>query len=245
MMFLCFNISYAGFMNGVEGLIKSTLSTKKKNKFPHIETVGTVSGGGSVSSVSFVDSVVTKVKKKVRKTLGAEEKSVLQKDSFFEDIIDKAKDTVGLGKKDASMFSTVLTTVGIAKKPKKEESMLESVFSTVKSTMGIEKEKKKSVDFSLTGMMSSVTDTMGITKKDTSILGELKSSGTGVFTGFKNSGKAAEFMSGATYKSTKLYNKMFNVFSDSPLNIFEDKKKKETSVFDVFDTGNKLLDLWD
>jgi len=45
------------------------------------------------------------------------------------------------------------------------------------------------------------------------------------------------------YKSSKMYNTMFGMYEDSPFNVFEDEE--ETSVFDVFEGGNKVLDIFD
>ena len=242
LLLMSFTIISASFMSGVEGVIKSTLSGKsKKDRFPKVKTVGTVSGGGRVSHKSLVDSVV----RKIRTTIGVEETTVLQDSSLFIDVVNKVEESMGFGKyNNNSIFSNVLTTVGVVKKPKKKHSILHNVFSKVKTTMGLKKKKRKK-DYSLMGMMGTVTDTMGLTEeeKDTSFLGDIKSSTSGDFSGLQNTGKSAEFMSGVMYKSTKMYNNMFGMFSDSPLNIFE--KKKEKSIFDVFDTGNDMLDLWD
>lgn len=75
------------------------------------------------------------------------------------------------------------------------------------------------------------------------ILGDIRDTGNTIFKGMKYSGQSAEFSSGMIYKSSKMYNTMFGMFEDSPFNVFEDEK--ETSVFDVFEGGNKVLDLFE
>jgi len=63
------------------------------------------------------------------------------------------------------------------------------------------------------------------------------------YKGFKHSGESAEFMSGVMYYNAKIYNTMFGMFDDSPFNIFEDED--ENSIFDVFEKGNDVLDIFD
>ncbi len=74
------------------------------------------------------------------------------------------------------------------------------------------------------------------------ILGDIRDTGNTIFKGMKYSGQSAEFSSGMVYKSAKMYNTMFGMFEDSPFNVFEDEE--ETSVFDVFEGGNKVLDFF-
>jgi len=83
-------------------------------------------------------------------------------------------------------------------------------------------------------------------KKDHNILGlefldDIKESGDTMYKGFKYSGESAEFMSGMMYYNAKVYNSMFGIFENSPFNVFE---KKETSILDVFEGGNKILDIF-
>lgn len=59
----------------------------------------------------------------------------------------------------------------------------------------------------------------------------------------KYSGTSAEFSSGMMYRSSKMYNTMFGVFEDSPFNVFEEED--ESSIFDVFESGNSMLDILD
>lgn len=78
-----------------------------------------------------------------------------------------------------------------------------------------------------------------------SILGDMKDTTTRFYRGFKNTGESAEFMSGMMYKSSKMYNGMFQLFDESPMNIFDDKDKRKPSIFDLFDKGNDMLDMID
>lgn len=75
------------------------------------------------------------------------------------------------------------------------------------------------------------------------ILGDMQDTGHTIFKGMKYSGQSAEFSSGMIYKSSKMYNTMFGMFEDSPFNVFEEEE--ETSIFDVFEGGNKVLDIFD
>ena len=80
----------------------------------------------------------------------------------------------------------------------------------------------------------------GNSKKSEPILGlsmlqDVKDSTSTLYKSAKYSGESAELMSGAVYYNAKLYNTMFDIFDKSPLNIFEDKKKKSSSLFGIFD----------
>ena len=80
----------------------------------------------------------------------------------------------------------------------------------------------------------------GNTKKEKTILGlsilqDVKDSTSTLYKSAKYSGESAELMSGAVYYNAKLYNTMFDIFDKSPLNIFEDKEKKSSSLFGIFD----------
>ncbi len=84
-------------------------------------------------------------------------------------------------------------------------------------------------------------------KKEESMFGldtltDIKTLGSSLYKGMKHSGESAEFMSGVMYYNAKMYNMMFGVFDDSPLNIFEDKE--EDSILDVFEKGNEILDIF-
>ena len=99
------------------------------------------------------------------------------------------------------------------------------------SVFGINKKKKKKV--------------FGSTILGNTILGDAKDTSTTFYRGFKRSGETTEFMSGVMYKSSKMYNDMFDMFDDSPLNVFDDKDEREPSVFDMFDKGNDVLDIFE
>ena len=219
---------YGDFMSSMEDMIKSGIGGEKKvHHFPKVETVGTLSNAGAENKDS----------------------------SYFGDILDTVKEKTGLAKKKkkvkeekkstlTSIIDTVKDTVGLETKKKKDDSMFSSIISTAKSTMGLE--KKKPDLFSIDGIKDTVLSTVGMAPKDTSILGTIKSSTSGVFSSAKNTGKTAELMSGISYKGTKLMNKGIKVFSDSPLNIFESKKEKSSaSLGGVLDMGNSLLDMVD
>ncbi len=135
-------------------------------------------------------------------------------------------------------------------------------FSSVKKTLTGEKEKPKE-DFTFAGKLSDFQKTLGldadeswgmpsifgVKKKkensllDTGILGDIKDTGTSFYKGAKYSGQSAQLMSGMMYNSSKMYNTMFGVFDDSPLNFFEEEE--ETSVFDVFEHGNTVMEMFD
>ena len=70
----------------------------------------------------------------------------------------------------------------------------------------------------------------------------MKDSGSMFYSGMKNSGQSAEMMSGMMYHNSRMYNKMFGMFDDSPLNIFEDEK--ETSIFDFVEGGNSMMEMF-
>jgi len=68
-----------------------------------------------------------------------------------------------------------------------------------------------------------------------SILQDVKDGTSTLYKSAKYSGESAELMSGAVYYNAKLYNTMFDLFDKSPLNIFEEKQSKSSSMFDIFD----------
>ena len=122
--------------------------------------------------------------------------------------------------------------------------MFSSVISTAKRSIGIE--DKKPDMLSIDGIKDTILSSIGMTPKDTSVIGTIKSTTTGVFSDAKNAGKATQLASGISYKSTKLMNKAVETFSDSPLNIFQSKKDKESDVLGkVLDAGNSFLKLAD
>ena len=210
----------AGFMDGVEEVIKATLSDEDEAQ-------------------KRVKSVVT------------------LKTDFTKNATHKEEEGV------VNMLSTEL--FGKEKK-KKSSSLLEDTFTAMKEVTGIEKKKTDNRFFD-GGLMGELSDMIsleegeslglpsifGLNKKtektvfgstilaDT-VLGDAKDIGTSIYRGVKYTGESTEFMSGVMYKSAKVYNGMFNIFDASPLNIFDDKKEREASVFDIIDKGNTLLD---
>jgi len=140
---------------------------------------------------------------------------------------------------------------------------IDNALSSIKSTIGMGDKKKKDEGFSFTNSLSNFGDTIGIDvgiptlfggkskKKESGILdsvmgigflGDIKDSGTSLYKGAKYSGQSAEMMSGMMYNSSKMYNTMFGVFDDSPFNIFEEEE--EASIFDVFEHGNSVMDMF-
>lgn len=174
-----------------------------------------------------------------------------QETSLLGGLVDDAKDLMGIQKEQ----------------PKKKTSFLDDAIDSVKEAAGIQKTKENSVKQE-DGIMESIADMIeleegesyglpsvfGLNKKkekkvfgstalgDT-FLGDIKDSGTSFYKGFKTSGESTEFMSGIMYKSSKAYNKVFDMFDDSPLNVFEDEE--ESSLLDVFGKGNSVLDMFD
>jgi len=151
----------------------------------------------------------------------------------------------------------------VASKSKSISDRLSSGLSSISETLGFD-DKKKDDSYSFSGTLNSFYDTIGLeegnswgmpsvfgfnekkkkkrTLFDIGILGGIGDTGKNIFKGMKYSGQSAEFSSGMIYKSSKMYNSMFGMFEDSPFNVFEEEE--ETSVFDVFEGGNKVLDLF-
>ena len=141
---------------------------------------------------------------------------------------------------------------------------IRSGFSKITKKIGLSDENENDDGYSLSGALNSFYDTVGLEegerwgipsvfgfnekkKKKKSlfgigIFGDIQDTGNTIFKGMKYSGQSAEFSSGMIYKSSKMYNTMFGMFEDSPFNVFEDEK--EPSVFDVFEGGNKVLDIF-
>jgi len=125
------------------------------------------------------------------------------------------------------------------------------------------KESKKNDDYSFSGTLDSFYDTLGLDEGESwgmpsvfgfnekkeeplfgiSLFGDVQDTGKFMYKSMKYSGTSAEFSSGMMYRSSKMYNSMFGIFDDSPFNVFEDEE--ESSVFDVFEGGNKVLDMFD
>jgi len=138
---------------------------------------------------------------------------------------------------------------------------LSSGLSSISKTLGIDDDDDT---YSFSGSLGDFYDAVGLDegeswgmpsmfgfnekKKKSSLfgfefLGGLKDTGNTIHKGMKYSGQSAEFTSGMMYKSSKMYNTMFGMYEDSPFNVFEEEE--ETSIFDVFEGGNKVLDIFD
>ncbi|MEN8727170.1 MAG: hypothetical protein ABF276_04320 [Sulfurovum sp.] len=136
---------------------------------------------------------------------------------------------------------------------------MDSALSSIKQTLRLEDKPKKDEGFSLSNSLSTFGDTIGMDlelpslfgsteKKDDSFLastplGTIMDTSTKFYQGAKYSGQSAQFMSGMMYNSSKMYNTMFGVFDDSPFNVFEEEE--EASLFDVFEHGNSVMDMFD
>ena len=136
---------------------------------------------------------------------------------------------------------------------------MDSALSSIKQTLRLEDKPKKDEGFSLSNSLSTFGDTIGMDlelpslfgsteKKDDSFLastplGTIMDTSTKFYQGAKYTGQSAQFMSGMMYNSSKMYNTMFGVFDDSPFNVFEEEE--EASLFDVFEHGNSVMDMFD
>ncbi len=78
---------------------------------------------------------------------------------------------------------------------------------------------------------------------DIGIIGDVKDTGKSMYKGMKYSGQSAEMMSGMMYNGSKMYNTMFGMFDDSPLNFFEEEE--ETSMFDFIEGGNSIMRMFE
>jgi len=216
---------YAGFMDSIGDMVESTLSDDKLEEEPEITTVGTISvtSGSNHKEESMLDSMVNTVKDSV-----GLEKEKVKESSLLDDTLTAMKEVTGIQKvkEDNSYFddSIMGDMADMISLEKGESLWLPSVF-------GLNKKKEKKV--------------FGSSVLGNTILGDVKETSTTFYRGFKTTGESTEFMSGMMYKSSKIYNDMFEVFDDSPLNIFDNKDEREPSVFDVFDKGNDILDIFD
>ena len=142
-----------------------------------------------------------------------------------------------------------------------DDMSLDSAFSSIKKKLHLEKEKKEE-DFAFSGTLNDFYDTVGLEKGESfgmpavfgfnekkkksslfglEFLGGLKDTGTTIHKGMKYSGQSAEFASGMMYNSSKMYNTMFDMYEASPFDFFEEE---EASVFDVFEGGNTVMDMF-
>lgn len=233
-MILVFStFSYAGFMDSIGDVVKSTLGDEDAYT-PEVKTVGTLSVANTEkekeekSMLSGLGSMVGDARDSVSSIIGLEKEKREKKSSILEDTVTAMKEVVGLKKvkQDNSLFDGGIMgdMADMIDLEKGDSWGLPSVF-------GLNKKKQKKV--------------FGSTILGDTLLGDIKNTSTGFYRGFKNTGESTEFMSGIMYKSSKVYNGMFSIFDDSVLNVFDDKDEREPSVFDVFDKGNDVLDIFD
>ena len=162
----------------------------------------------------------------------------------------REKESASVG--SMTMKSAVQSTV-IGSESSSVVDTLSSTFSSIKNSLSQEDEDES---FSLYGSMGLVEgeywgmpSVFGLNeKKEETTFGlhtftDMKDMSGTFYKGFKHSGESAEFMSGVMYYNAKMYNTMFGMFDDSPFNIFEDED--ENSIFDVFEKGNDILDIFD
>jgi len=246
-------VGYAGFMDSIGDVVKSTLGDSEDKKIPKIETVGTVETLGTQGDNHKNNSLLDGMLDSVKDTISGNTKQSSKNDSILDDLVNSAKKTIGIKEEKKEKESSILTDTVTAmkevtglKKIKKDNSLFDGGIMGdmadmidlekgetwgLPSVFGLNKKKQKKV--------------FGSTVLGETILGDVKDTGTTFYRGFKTTGESTEFMSGMMYKSSKIYNGMFEIFDDSPLNIFDDKDEREPSIFDVFDKGNDMLDILD
>jgi len=199
---------------------------------------------------------------RMRKELGIED------DSNKEQRIDSIRDELRIGYKKPEKESELDKAVNKVTDPFRSDTSVGddlsfgNALTSVKKKLHLEKEKKDE-DFSFSGTLNDFYDTVGLEKGEswglpafygfnekkkksrfgTKIFGDIGDTGQMMFKGMKYSGTSAEFTSGMMYRSSKMYNTMFGMFEESPFNVFEDED--ETSIFDVFEGGNTVLDIFD
>lgn len=199
----------------------------------------------------------------IRKELDIDTPTV--KEKKLERIRHELKLDFDTSSKEALLESNKPNTVEslIASKSSSMTDKISSGFYSITKTLGIGDEESND-EYSFFGVLNDFYDTVGLDegeswgmpsifgfnekkKKSTlfglEFLGGIKDTGSSIHKGFKYSGQSAEFTSGVMYKSSKVYNTMFGMYEESPFNIFE--KEEEKSIFDLFEGGNKVLDIFD
>jgi len=246
-------LGYAGFMDSIGDVVKSTLGDNEDKKIPKIETVGTVETIGTQGDNHKKSSLLDGMLDSVKDTISGNTKKSSNDDSILDDLVNSAKKTIGIKEEKKEKKSSFITETVTAmkevtglKKVKQDNSLFDGgimgdmadIIDLEKgetwglpSVFGLNKKKQKKV--------------FGSTVLGETVLGDVKDTGTTFYRGFKTTGESTEFMSGMMYKSSKIYNGMFEIFDDSPLNIFDDKDEREPSIFDMFNKGNDILDILD
>jgi len=149
-----------------------------------------------------------------------------------------------------------------ASKSRSMTDKISSGLSSITKTLGLEDDDND--DYSFSNTLNDFYDTVGLEEGESwgmpsvfgfnekkkksrlfglEFLGGIKDTGNTIHKGLKYSGTSAEFTSGMMYKSSKVYNTMFGMYEESPFNIFEEEDEK--SIFDVFEGGNSVLDMFD
>jgi len=167
--------------------------------------------------------------------------------------------------KEALLGTDKAKSVGSVAGGKPESSMSDEINSgldSISEKIGL-KGKKKGGDYSFSSTLNDFYETVGLdegeswgmpsflgfnekkkkSKFGVKLLDDIGDTGKFMYKGMKYSGTSAEFSSGMMYRSSKMYNTMFGMFEDSPFNVFEEEE--ESSMFDVFEGGNKVLDIFD
>lgn len=217
------------------------------------------------ASGSFMDSVGDIVES----ALGDDDKSVIIKEN--ESLVSTMKEPFSTKKVESildDVVDSMKSTIGIKEKKKEKHTIVHDTVTVMKEVTGLKTVKKDHSLFSggIMGEMADMIDleegeSLGLPsvfglnkKKDTKVfgstvlgdtlLGDIKQTGTSFYRGFRNTGESAEFMSGMMYKSSKIYNGMFELFDATPFNIFEEKKEDDT-LFKVLDKSNEVLDIFE
>ena len=198
----------------------------------------------------------------IRKELGIH--TPTPKEKKLERIRHELKLDFDTSSKEALLESNTPNTVESlsASKSSSMTDKISSGLSSITKTLGLEEDDDD--DYSFSNTLNDFYDTVGLDegeswgmpsvfgfnekkKKSTlfglEFLGGIKDTGNTIHKGLKYSGTSAEFTSGIMYKSSKVYNTMFGMYEESPFNIFEEEDEK--SIFDVFEGGNKVLDIFD
>ena len=166
--------------------------------------------------------------------------------------------------KEALLETNKAESVGSVVGGKPESSMSDDIssgISSITTTLGLSDDNND--DYSFSGTLGDFYETVGLDEGESwgmpsvfgfnekkkksafglKILDDIGDTGKFMYKGMKYSGTSAEFSSGMMYRSSKMYNTMFGMFDDSPFNVFEEED--ESSVFDVFESGNSVLDILD
>jgi hypothetical protein len=208
-----------------------------------------------------LDIQAPKLSAKEKKLKKIKEELHIQEPSAAVKKLDKIRDELNIDYQVPKYESTLDKRVNDVKEKLGLEDGLDmdSALSTIKQTLRLEEKPKKDEGFSFNKSLRSFGNTIGMDleipslfgsteKKDDSFLaatplGTMMDTSTQFYQGAKYSGQSAQLMSGMMYNSSKMYNTMFGVFDDSPFNIFEEEE--EASLFDVFEHGNSVMDMFD